>query len=228
MDQVPGQPAEELTDFMLAEYELILNFRQNLVAHAESRVNFFMATVSGAVVALGLLNDSSISPEKAYLISGFILVGLFLFGFALYAQLVVRSIGVVQYTRGLNRIRRYFTERHPSSRKYLTLPSTDVKPSFSGIGIGQFLSDFGPLFGLPQLVSIINSFIGGTGLAIWTVQVPIVISGWSVDPAIAGGILVCVLFLFHHAYYYGKVKRANSSFRARFPTRQGSWDGGDF
>src|SRR5689334_18316758 len=91
-------------EFILAEYAGLQSLRQGLVTLGENRLNFFLATVSGALVGAGLLIDKlSTYGDLVFYVVGFILAGLLLLGVATFVRMVERSIGVVIYSRGMNR-----------------------------------------------------------------------------------------------------------------------------
>jgi hypothetical protein len=95
---------DDCADFMKSEYETLLNFRQSLITLGENRLNFFLATVSGAAVGIGLINQVSTNKEIIYFVSGVILIGLFLLGLVTFVRTVERSIGIVVYTPRLKNI----------------------------------------------------------------------------------------------------------------------------
>src|SRR5687768_3373915 len=145
---------EQVIKFLLAEYELIRSLRSDLIHVGESRVNFFLATLSGAFVGLALLSKSSVLGDTLTVINGSILAGLFFIGVITFLLSVERDIRVNFYARGLNRIRQYFAHEMPSIKDYLILPIHDDIPSFNTI---EFSTKSTYLLNLSGIIRIINS-----------------------------------------------------------------------
>lgn len=217
---VPGEPFQiQSAEFMLAEYELLRNLRQDLIAHAETRVNFFLATVTGAIVALGLLNDA-ISKELAYLVGSFIYVGLLSFGWLIYTHMVQRNNGAALYARAVNLVRRYFAQNDPILKAYLSLPLSDAVPAIRTSGTGG-------TFGLPQLIAIINSFLLGSASSIILAEFLTPHADWFFWIVLAGAAVTLAAFLAHRIYDHFALRATNEAFRTRFPV-QNDADRGTF
>jgi hypothetical protein len=104
---------ESATDFMLAEYATLRELRLNLDSLGESRMNFYLAVISGSVVGLGLLNQLSALAKTIFFINAAVIVGLLFLGSITFVRMLQRTVNIVEYTRGMNRIRRYFSEKNP-------------------------------------------------------------------------------------------------------------------
>src|SRR3990170_121493 len=96
--------------FLLEEYATLREFRQNTVNLRETRLNFFLAILSGAIVGLALLNQLSASglAEVVNFLTGVIILGVFWIGLIIFDTTIAANFRVVEYSRGMNRIRRYF------------------------------------------------------------------------------------------------------------------------
>jgi hypothetical protein len=151
-------------DFMLAEYEALRDLRAGLVSFGESRINFLLATVSGALVGLALISQLSGYGDTIYIVSCIILAGLFFLGMITFARTVENDIGIKIYTRGINRIRHYFAVRDPDIKNHLILPVSDDVPSFTRIG---FLSRRSTLIGMPATVAAVNSIVAAASISVF-------------------------------------------------------------
>jgi len=197
--------------FMLAEYETLRDLRASLVSQGESRVNFLLATISGAVVALALVNQGAYSKDIVITINAMILVGLFLLGLITYLRLVHRGIAITVYTRGINRIRRYFVERVPDIGDYLILPTSDDVPS---LRYGGFFSRGLGSVGLAGMVAIIDSIISVASVVlglkiIFDQPIGIVL--------FAGLIAFAKTYLGHYVFHIVLLRKANKETQVRFP-----------
>ena len=67
---------QHAVDFMIAEYETLRNLRQDLITLGENRLNFFLASVSGAAVFVALISQLSTYQEIVLFVVG--VVTLFL------------------------------------------------------------------------------------------------------------------------------------------------------
>jgi hypothetical protein len=198
------------TTFMLTEYTSLREFRQSLVSLGENRLNFFLTTVTGAFVGLGLINQLTGYDGIVFLVAGATIFALFAVGIITFVRMVERNIGITKYTRGMNRIRRWFTERDQAITPYLSLALTDDLPRF---GVGQARSN---LFGLPTLVAMINSLIAGIGIVLLATIVLNVALVWGVVSAI---IMFAIIFFIHNQYYASRIRREEEHVIVNFPTK---------
>lgn len=140
------------TEFMLAEYEMIKELRRDVISLGESRVNIFLAGLSGSAIGLTLINQIPGNNIIIFVIDTIILLGLILWGqFVLFRTVEVNISGTI-YTRGLNRIRHYFVKKSPELINYLILSVHDDFPSlrFLNLKVGGNLS---------SVVALINSVL---------------------------------------------------------------------
>jgi hypothetical protein len=207
---------EPATDFMLAEYATLRELRLSLDALGESRMNFFLATISGVIIGLGLLNQLPALSQTLVFINGVVFIGLFLLGLMTFARMVNRTIRITDYTRGMNRIRRYFVDKHPDIAPYLWLSVYDDRPTYS-FRIYNLQTHKIGLVGLAPMVGVINCVIATMGIVMLTRSVftlPIV---WSV---LCGAFTFFVLAIFHHRYTVTHMKQKRDNMDIRFPTPQ--------
>lgn len=197
--------------FMLAEYESLRQFWLAQSTAGEARLNYYLLTVSAAVVGIGLVNQLADRAIVPY-VSGALIVGVFVIGLVTFARIVERTISMTQYVRGMNRIRRYFTDRQSALAEYLILPTVDDVPAFRSMSLrGRGLS----AVGLSQTVAIINSILAGSGAMI-VLRVTLTLdNAW----AIAGGLLVFgLIYLSQSRFYAGRVAEAGKRTVVKFPS----------
>ena len=189
---------DEAKEFMLAEYQTLRELHAAKYAGGDSTVNFYLGTISAALVGLTLLNQFWPHTEFTYLVTVMVYLGVLLFGFVTFARTVERSFTTAYYKRGMNLVRKYFVERHPELAPYLILPISDVpRPLPSG---AQWLYNWKNrqlgATGLPVLVLVINSMVATVGI------VAVIRSAFSAaTTSISGGAIVFLLLVAVQAWY---------------------------
>ncbi len=205
---------EPASDFMLAEYATLRRLHLGLGSLGENRVNFFLASISGSVVGLGLINQLSALAETVYFINGAVIVGLFFFGLITFARMIERTVKMTEYTRGMNRIRRYFVDKYPNIKQYLSLSLYDDTPAFE-YRTFNFQTRRFSLTGLASMVGVINSIIATTGIVILARVVFILPAAWSV---LIGMLTFLLITLAHYRYLVNRMRQKRDVMEVRFPT----------
>lgn len=127
--KVPSNDNE--ISFMLEEYTTLRELKISLDSKGENRVNFYLATISGASVALGLLNQLSIPLELLYFLNAAVFIGILILGNITFARMVERTTRNTEYERGMNRIRRYFVDNYPNIKNIFSSPSSMINPDLA-------------------------------------------------------------------------------------------------
>lgn len=194
MDALPkATTADSSADqFLLDEYATLREFRQNTVTLRETRLNFFLAIISGAIVGLALLNQLSASglAEIVNFLTGVIMLGVFWIGLITFNTTIAANFRVVEYTRGMNRIRRYFVEQHTAIEKYVALPLSDQIPSFGDK--------------MPMMTALINSLIGGTGISLFAHAV---MGLATIGIYLVGALIFAIFLIGQYRYYLARVQQ---------------------
>ena len=199
------------TDFLLAEYEMLQRLRQGVVSADEGRLNFFIAIASGAIFSFTFL-DQIAEYTVAVIIAGAIVVNLFLLGVLTFARSVERSIRIIVYTRGMNRIRRYFVENHLAIERFLILPTNDDYPRFGTVGNLSNLVWLEPA----AIIAIINSVVATIGVAM--------LGGVVLKLHTMTNLLICIatfiiIFSIQHRYHIGRYRKTEKIMEVRFPSK---------
>lgn len=174
--------AEDLSPadyFMLSEYEHLTEMLLYTKDVGHKRVQFWLSIVSAAGGLLALLYQIDGGTANFFgtaLIAGF---ALFILGWMIFLRLVQRTVTIVQYYRGLGKIKHYFAEKDASIKEHLLFPARDDRPSFHHDPQMRKSN-------LRNLVVIINSFIIAAMVGI----LPNLI--WSKWPAIGLEIILIV------------------------------------
>jgi hypothetical protein len=183
-----------------------------LVSFGESRVNFLLATVSGALVGLALISQLSGYGHTVYIISCVILVGLLFLGLITFARAVESVIGIKVYTRGMNRIRHYFAARDPDTGSHLILPITDDVPSFTRIG---FFSGRSTLIGLPATVAAVNSTEAAASISVFT---PLALPASTALTFLMAAVTFIVTYYAQRRYHIVRLREAEEHTGIHFPS----------
>ncbi len=212
--QTTSVPEEQASEFLLAEYTALRELRLSLESLGENRVNFFFAAISGSAVGLGLINQLSVLAETLYFVNGAVFVGLFFFGLMTFARMVERSIRITAYTRAMNRIRRYFADKHPDITQYLWLPLHDDRPAF-GFTAFNLQTHRLRLTGLAPMTGVINSIIATTGMVILVRGVFTLPRAWAV---LIGTFTFLFITLAQYRYLMNRMRHKRDETEVRFPT----------
>ena len=210
--QKQSKPEEHSVDFMLAEFETLRCLRSDISSVGESRANILLATVSGGLVGLALLNESSGLEEVVPLITGVVLAGLLFLGLITFGRIIERDINIKLYARGLNRIRRYFVQLDPDLREYLLLPISDDRPRFKTLG---WLPSSGQIFSLESMVAVINSTVATVIVSAFTMGILELENMQVAIIAILAFLVVCVA---QYRYMSIRFKKAENQTETRFPS----------
>jgi hypothetical protein len=204
---------DEVGRFLLAEYELLKDSRASVTAQGENRARFFVAIVSATVAVMALLPDELLNATDVFYFATSVVVSLLLvFGWLTFARLVEAHISNTKYTRGLNRIRRYFLEADSRIADYLMLPINDDFPVFGKVGS---LSTKVIKSGLSTMIAVINSILAGVLLcliAFWIFRASVLLC------LIIGLLASPVAFVFHYWHYDRQMKKARESISVKFPS----------
>jgi FtsH-binding integral membrane protein len=189
-------------DFLLKEYETLRIFRQDLISQGDRRFNFFVAIVSGAAIFLSWLSGQQIVNNIAI---GIIILGILLLGLTTFARILQRNSSIILYTRGMNRIRKYFIQHYPEMDDYLILDSHDDTPYFKSVSFSEQL---------PIMLALMNAIIAGVTLLM---IVNLVLQWNIVQTAVAGFLVFVIMFIIQIRYYNSNMRKRVSKFRVKFP-----------
>lgn len=222
MDEDTGNAdTQTILQFMTTEHFTLQGARSAVDAEITARLQTYVGTLSGMIVALALAAQVS-------------KLGFAFFAFALVLLPVVYFLGVVTlgrlqhatlewriYEQGMNRIRHYYLEIAPHMKPYFVLPTTD-DPVASMRALGMARSRWAGLLTAPAVVAVINSVVAGVFAAL---------VGRLIDPdgvvvpsvaGLAGFVLsFAVLLAFHTRRFF----RSLAEYPVAFPEESTSEEG---
>jgi hypothetical protein len=187
-----------------------------------SRAGMFLSTLSGAIVALGLVGGASGFGEAFTLFALVILPVVLFIGVATVTRLGVANYHEAMCVIGMNRIRAAYLELAPDLERYFVMSAHDdprgigitmgVQPGGAISWIGQIIA------GTPTVVMIINSALAGAIAAIAALRVGATPSGILV----AGGLGFLVALAAQGWYARHTIAKAQAGYRPLFPTPDGA------
>jgi len=182
-----------------------------------SRGGMFLATLSGAIVALALVAQATEFGE------GFRIFGLVILPVVLFVGIgTTLRMGIANYhdavcVQGMNRIRAGYLEIAPDLERFFVMGSTDDERGF------QLTSAMLPrtsilvqmLASSPMLISVLNSVLIGAIVALLVLQI-----GGGTVLAVAAGVVAFVAGMASFlAYARREIAGVREGFEPRFPTK---------
>src|SRR5881397_103823 len=141
-----------------------------------SRAGMFLTTLTGAIVALGLVGGASGFGEAFTLFALVILPVVLFIGVATWIRLSSSNYHEALCVIGMNRIRAAYLELAPDLERYFVMSAHD---DFRGIGVTMGVPPGGGKFfwlaqivaGTPTVVTILNSVLAGAITAIAALRI---------------------------------------------------------
>lgn len=207
------QPGSDPEAFLIAEYETIPELRSAHNTLVAAEFSIFVAMATAVFVALAFLSERFEGEASDLLtFSAAVMAILALLGWAIFDRVVRSRVQVVEYARHLNRIRRYFVERHPDIAPFVGARPCDTLPRFGAIGGDH------PWFpsGNTGLISIVNSAVVA---ALAGVLLALVSDNHELTPRLSAActLVFLVSLAVHHQYQNRKCGHAELAWTATFP-----------
>src|SRR5256885_3214427 len=184
-----------------------------------SRAGMFLTTLSGAIVALGLVGGATGFGE-AFTVFALVILPVVLFiGVATWIRLGASNYHEALCVIGMNRIRAAYLELAPDLDRYFVMSAHD---DFRGIGVTMGVQPGGgALFwvaqmiaGTPTVVMILNSVLVGAIAAIASLRI-----GAAPGTALFVGAVGFVIAAAAHSFYSRQtIGKAIGAHRPLFPT----------
>ena len=149
---------------MIAEFGVLQSARDSLNNVTNTRVNVFLASVSATVLTLSfVVNAYNFDTNEFFLIATGLLLSVLFLGRTILIGTLEAQGSMINYIRGMNRIRRYFVERAIGYRadiaSFFILPTVDNLPSFDSVD--AFKTNSLGRVGTIEMIGTINSAVVG-------------------------------------------------------------------
>src|SRR5438876_8376292 len=187
-----------------------------------SRAGMFLSTLSGAIVALGLVGGASGFGE-AFIVLALVILPVVLFiGVATWIRLGASNYHEALCVIGMNRIRAAYLELAPDLERYFVMSAHD---DLRGIGITMGVQPGGGrlfwvaqmIAGTPTIVTILNSVLAGAIAAVGALRV-----GAAPSTALLVGVLGFAIATVAQSWYSRQtIAKAQAGQHPLFPTPEG-------
>lgn len=220
VDHVTGRSDDLDLRFRIlsAEYSHTTSMLTSTWSISASRTNLFFVAVSAAGVALALLGNASRAGGTFPLLALPVLLLVLVMGIVALTRMLHANREATIYVQSLNRIRHFFAEIDPESKRYMGMPtSDDAIALFGRHGRWSSLSVMSqmPAASMATLIALINAFTAGATAGIVYVLLG---AGSQRDAVIAAGAALALGLIGFEGWVYADLVRMRRSLDVRFPT----------
>jgi hypothetical protein len=219
-DQMTDEQKNYAIQFLTTEHFTLQGARAGTIADSAGRATLFLSSVSSSLVALAFVGQMSQAGEIFNAFALVLFPTLFFIGFATFQRVLQSAIEDTLYSAGINRIRHFYVELVPQTKKYFILSTHDDAKGVVGNMSAQggwwqlFLTTAGT-------VMVINSILLGAFVALLVRTLLNLDLAW----IIAVGVLVFLAALAWHYMYQSKqwgfaAERGTTLFPARQTSRR--------
>jgi hypothetical protein len=114
-----GDTRNQILQVMTTEHFVLQTARAATIQEASQRANLFLASVSSATIALAFVAQVTEMGAPFVLFSLILLPCLYFIGLVTFVRAVQVAIEDMVHARGMARIRHYYAEVAPATRRYL-------------------------------------------------------------------------------------------------------------
>ena len=215
-------PPSMRLQILSTEHWSLLASRSLAWNEAFSRAGMFLTTLSGGIVALGLVGGASDFGEAFTLFALVILPVVLFIGVATYIRLGASNYHEAMCVIGMNRIRAAYLELAPDLERYFVMSGHDDPRGISitmGVqpGVGSLFWFAQIIAGTPTVVMVLNSVLAGAIAAIAALR----IGAAPGTTLLVGGVAFAIAAAAHSVYSRQTIGRAIGAHRPLFPTPAG-------
>jgi hypothetical protein len=214
-----ASPAMRL-QILTAEHASLSATRSLAWNESFTRASMFLTTVSGSIVALALVGQSSGFTDTFALFGVVILPVVLFVGVATFLRMGASNFNDAQCVIGMNRIRAGYLEFAPDMERFFVMGTHDDIAGISttmGILPGRSALVH-VLAATPMVVSVVNSVIAAAIVALVALLLHVI-----TGVVLLLGVVTFLLVLVAHARFgHGEMTRGQASARPQFPTPPGA------
>jgi len=168
--QSPPPPAntDKMLQIMIAEYNILQAGRSGTIYDAHGRVNLYIGSISSVVVALAFIGQVSEIGQAFFVFALVLLLPLMFMGLVTFMRLLNIGVADMIYTRGMYRIRHFYTEVQPEAERYFILGTHDDMAGIFeeyGDSHGSLPGWIYMMFSTSGMVGTMNSLLVGAFVA---------------------------------------------------------------
>lgn len=183
--QADTDPHPAAVTFVTTEHFTLQGARAATITESTGRATTFLGSVSGGLVALGLVATAAKIGAAFYTFGLILLPTLAFVGLATFHRVLQSGIEDLGYARRVARLRDYYFDHAPEVAGYLPNPAEQLPTQ--GLGIGRW-QQFVTVAGM---VAVITSVLAGSAGGLLAAAV----SGHSLPAALAAGVVVAAATL---------------------------------
>ena len=164
---VASEPPASAVSFITTEHFTLQGARSATIAESTGRASVFLASVSGGLIAFGLVATAT-KVGGAFFAFGLVLLPTLAFvGLVTFERTLQSGIEDLGYARRIARLRAYYFDKAPELAPYLLSVRPDRRLLVEGLGRGYYAQGFRTVAGM---VGVITAVLAGSevGLAVAT------------------------------------------------------------
>ena len=210
-----GDVSPHALQILTTEHWSLLSSRSMGYAEAMSRAGLFIASLSGAVVALALVAQATDFGDGFVAFALVLLPVVFFVGAVTIMRLSQINYEDALWVQGLNRLRHAYLELAPELEPYFVTSSyDDVRGVIASAPRSKARTPFQSLMSSPGLIAVLDSVVAGatTGIAALGVGLG---TGATIAAGVAGFAITVVVFAVLGAR---AIRRHQADLAPRFPT----------
>jgi hypothetical protein len=159
MNEQPAKAKDaEILQILITEHTNLQAARSATIFEANGRTTLFLGAVSSSVVALAFIGQMSEMGQAFFFFALILLPSLIFLGLVTFIRVNQTGIEDMIASRGINRIRHYYTEIAPLVESYFILSTHDDMLGYLQ-NLGGQVSIFQQFVSTAGLVSVINSIL---------------------------------------------------------------------
>lgn len=199
---------------LITEHTNLQAIRSATIFEANGRTTLFLGAVSSSIVALAFIGQMSEMGNAFFIFALILLPSLIFLGLVTFIRVNQTGTEDMIASRGINRIRHYYTEVAPETERYFILSTHDDMIGYVQ-NFGARASIFQQFVSTSGLVSVINSvltavFVGLIGFTVLNAA-PLV--------CVAAGVIVFVVSVaLYMRYVHAHWKEDEKHLKVLFPS----------
>ena len=201
-----GEPSAPAVSFITTEHFTLQGARSQTIAESTGRASMFLASVSGGLVAWGLVATATRAGGGFYAFGLVLLPTLAFVGLVTLERALQSGVEDLGYARRIARLRAYYFDNAPELAPYLLSVEPEARLRVQGL-VGGLFQEFRTVAGM---VAVITAVLVGAeaGLAvIWAFDAPV--ASFAAGGIIALGSLFAMMKYIGSAWHEAAAERIN-------------------
>jgi hypothetical protein len=201
-----GEPRAPAVSFITTEHFTLQGARSQTIAESTGRASMFLASVSGGLVAWGLVATATRAGGGFYAFGLVLLPTLAFVGLVTFERALQSGVEDLGYARRIARLRAYYFDNAPELAPYLLSVEPEARLRVQGL-VGGLFQEFRTVAGM---VAVITAVLVGAeaGLAvIWVFDAPV--ASFAAGGVVALGSLFAMMKYVGSAWHRAAAEQIN-------------------